>query len=255
MRKKIVAGNWKMNLSLHEADVLLSQILEMKEDYPGDVEVIVAPPAIYLSRFYKQLKASGGVALSAQNCAYEQEGAFTGEVSAEMYRSVGVDYVILGHSERRNLFFEDDAVLARKVSAALQYQLRPIFCVGEQLEDRQAERQNAVVKKQLENAIFQLEPQWFQKLVLAYEPVWAIGTGHTASPEQVQEMHHFIRQTISGHYGTEIGESIRILYGGSVKPDNAKSLFGQSDVDGGLIGGASLKAHSFSAIIKAAHPS
>lgn len=241
-----------MNKSLHEADILFSQILELREDYPEDVHVIVAPPAIYLSRYGKQLKGVDGIRLSAQNCAHKNEGAFTGEVSAEMLKSIRVKYAIIGHSERRHIFNESDELLASKVQSAVHYDLHPIFCVGEKLEDRNAGKHFEVVQRQLENGLFHLDKEAFAKVIVAYEPVWAIGTGETATPEQAEEMHAKIRQMIAETYDYNTAEETTILYGGSCNPDNAEVLFEQPNVDGGLIGGASLKATSFAAIIKAA---
>ena len=252
MRRKIVAGNWKMNKCLYEAESLFSQILEFKEDFPGGVNVIIAPPYLYLSKFSKAVKNVGGVDVSAQNCAYEQEGAYTGEVSPEMLKSVGVEYAIIGHSERRSLFCENDNTLAAKVKAALRYKVNPIFCVGEQLSQRESGSHFDTVSAQLEAGLASLSSEELAAVVVAYEPVWAIGTGKTASAEQAQEMHAHIRNWVADRFSAEAAEGLSILYGGSVKPDNASELFACPDVDGGLIGGASLKAGSFIEIVKAA---
>lgn len=241
-----------MNKSLHEAESLFSQILESQESFPTDVNVIVSPPSIYLSNFAKKARKAKQVSISSQNCAYEQSGAFTGEISSEMLRSIGVEYSIIGHSERRSLFGETDSVLARKVDAALQYNLLPIFCIGEQLAEREAGNHFTVAEKQLTEGVFHLSAEQFANVILAYEPVWAIGTGKTASAEQAQEMHAHIRKLVADKYGSDIANNTSILYGGSCKPDNAAELFAGADVDGGLIGGAALKANSFLEIIKAA---
>jgi triosephosphate isomerase len=252
MAQKIVAGNWKMNKSLHEAESLFSQILESQDLFPADVQVIVAPPAIYLCNFAKQARKAPQVSVSSQNCAYEQSGAFTGEISSEMLRSIGVQYSIIGHSERRSLFGESNGVLGKKVDAALEYSLLPIFCVGESLEEREGGNHFAVVEAQLESGVFHLAEDQFKKVILAYEPVWAIGTGKTASAGEAQEIHAHIRKLVAGKYGSEIAADTSILYGGSCNPDNAAELFAGADVDGGLIGGAALKVNSFVEIVKAA---
>ena len=247
MRKQIVAGNWKMNTNHPEALDLVTEILNESKNTPDQVALYVAPPFVHLSDAYKVLKDSR-VKLGAQNCSWEKSGAYTGEVSASMLKSVGCSFVILGHSERRKYFNEDGAVLTKKVGQALDNQLQPVFCCGEQLEDREAGKQQEVVEKQLEEVVFTLSKEQFQEIIIAYEPVWAIGTGRTASPEQAQEMHAFIRKLVANKYGDDIANGLSILYGGSCKPANAKELFAQEDVDGGLIGGASLKAEDFIAI-------
>lgn len=246
MRQKIVAGNWKMNTNLHEGLELASAVNEASKSKTSDALVIIAPPFIHLSEVSKVLS---GVKLSAQNCASEIKGAYTGEVSVEMIRSTGAEYVIIGHSERREYYKESNETLAKKVDLALEAGLIPIFCFGEVLAEREAETHFEVVKSQLTQGVFHLTPELFSRLVLAYEPVWAIGTGVTASPEQAQEMHAFIRDQINAKYGEEIADNTTILYGGSVKPDNASELFSNPDVDGGLIGGASLKADDFIKIV------
>ncbi len=250
MRKKIVAGNWKMNKTLPEAKKLIKELLD-KIHTENKVEVIIAPSFVNLPESVK-LTTDSELEVAAQNMHYEDSGAYTGEVSADMLQAIGVNKVILGHSERRAYFNETDDVLQKKAHKAYEKQMMNIFCVGEQLEDRQAGKQFEVVKNQLQNALFSLPLQAYKNIVIAYEPVWAIGTGETASPEQAQEMHQFIRKSLAKKYGRDLAENVRILYGGSVKPGNAKEIFSQPDVDGGLIGGASLDAGSFQAIIEAA---
>lgn len=235
-----------MNTNLHEGLELASAVNEASKSKTSDALVIIAPPFIHLSEVSKVLS---GVKLSAQNCASEIKGAYTGEVSVEMIRSTGAEYVIIGHSERREYYKESNETLAKKVDLALEAGLIPIFCFGEVLAEREAETHFEVVKSQLTQGVFHLTPELFSRLVLAYEPVWAIGTGVTASPEQAQEMHAFIRDQINAKYGEEIADNTTILYGGSVKPDNASELFSNPDVDGGLIGGASLKADDFIKIV------
>lgn len=247
MRKKIVAGNWKMNTTLDEGLQLAKEVNRMVENDQDDVIVIIAPPFIHLTGIKKILTT---VYLSSQNCASEKKGAFTGEISAEMIRSAGAEYVIIGHSERRTLFNEEDETLLKKVSLVLENDLIPIFCCGEQISEREAGNHFATVQKQLESTLFKLEKDDFGKVIIAYEPVWAIGTGLNATPEQAQEMHQFIRGLIEQNFGKTISEMTSILYGGSCKPSNAKELFDNPDVDGGLIGGASLNANDFFAIVK-----
>lgn len=245
-RQQIVAGNWKMNKDLEEGKVLAEAVAAQKPD--SDVVLILGTPFIHLSTVSEIIKDTDGLFLAAQNCHQEESGAYTGEISAHMLTSVGAQYVILGHSERREYFGEDEALLAKKVDIALSHGLIPIFCCGEKLDIREAGTHVALVKKQLEGSVFHLSAEDFSKIVIAYEPVWAIGTGRTASPEQAQEMHAAIREMISEQYGEAVADSTAILYGGSCKPGNAKEIFGQPDVDGGLIGGASLKAEDFIAI-------
>ncbi len=247
MRKQIVAGNWKMNTTLQEGIDLAKSVNEMNEQSGGRVGVIVAPPFIHLSEVSRCLT---GVGLSAQDCASEAQGAFTGEVSAAMVRSAGADYVIIGHSERRSIFGEDDAMLNKKVKMALENNLIPIFCCGEVLEERESGQLFEVVKTQIETALFDLDKGNFDKIIIAYEPVWAIGTGVVATPEQAQEMHAYIRQLVREKFGEMPAENLTILYGGSCKPSNARELFANPDVDGGLIGGASLNAEDFFAIVQ-----
>ena len=247
MRKKIVAGNWKMNKTLQEGISLAKSVNELNSSSGGEVGVIVAPPFIHLSEISRCLS---GVGLSAQDCASEASGAFTGEVSAEMVRSAGADYVIIGHSERRTIFGEDDATLGKKVKLALGSGLLPIFCCGEVLEERESGKLFEVVKTQIETALFDLNEADFAKIIIAYEPVWAIGTGVVATPGQAQEMHAYIRQLVRDRFGEQAAEDLTILYGGSCKPSNARELFANPDVDGGLIGGASLNAEDFIAIVQ-----
>ena len=249
-RKKIIAGNWKMNTDLQDGEVLINGIIE---NLPTglDCEVVLAPPFTHLHRF-KEIIHDDVILLAAQNCHFEKSGAFTGEVSADMLKSLGVEYVIVGHSERRHLFHETNEVIKLKVESILAAGLKPIFCCGESLDIRQTETQNIFVRLQLEESLFHLDDRSFSNVCIAYEPIWAIGTGVTASPEQAQEMHSYIRDLISIKYNKIVGGGTSILYGGSVKPDNAASLFAQEDVDGGLVGGSSLNAAGFVEIIKAA---
>ena len=241
MRQKIVAGNWKMNKNLVEAKALIKGIKKaVKNNLEEQIRVIIAPSYVNLNTAVKKTKKSA-VEVAAQNMHQSKNGAFTGEVSADMLTNIGVDLVILGHSERREYFGETDALLAEKVTTALENKLEVIFCFGEVLEDRKSENHFKIVENQLKNGLFHLKASDFSNVILAYEPVWAIGTGETASPEQAQEMHAFIRKTITEAYNSDISEAVSILYGGSVKPSNAKELFANPDVDGGLIGGASLK--------------
>lgn len=250
MRKKIVAANWKMNLTLVQGEQLINDILNAGLKLADDQVVVIAPPFPFLIRAKSLLKNYPGFYVAAQNCYSERCGAYTGEVSAEMLQSVGVEYVILGHSERREYFRETNDMLARKVNLALEFGLRPIFCCGEPLDVRQAAAQNNYVAGQLEESLFHLSTEQLRQVVIAYEPIWAIGTGLTASAQQAQEMHAFIRSQIAAKYGNDAALHQSILYGGSAKPDNAAALFACPDVDGGLIGGASLKANDFVAIVK-----
>lgn len=246
MRKNIVAGNWKMNNDLAESKTFVAEL--KKQEFPKGVTVIVAPSYTNLYYTHESLQ-NHGVLVASQNMHQNNSGAFTGEVSAKMLKSVGVDTVILGHSERRAIFQEDNALLAEKVKTAIANQMTVIFCVGEEFEDRKQGNHFDLVHSQLSEALFHLSADSWKDIVVAYEPVWAIGTGETASPEQAQEMHRFIREKIAEKYSDTLADSVSILYGGSVKPDNAKEIFGQEDVDGGLIGGASLEVASFMAII------
>ena len=248
MRSKIVAGNWKMNKDEQETISLVGEIVSGMPE--TSAEVMVAPTFVNLSAAVGALNSSD-VEVIAQNMHFAPSGAFTGEISAGMLQSIGINTVIIGHSERRAYFGETDDLLAKKVRAALENRLRVIFCFGEELDDRKAGQHFSVVESQLKNALFTLEAADWQNIVLAYEPVWAIGTGETASPEQAQEMHAFIRKTISEAYNTDVADEVTILYGGSVKPSNAQEIFSKPDVDGGLIGGASLNASDFLAIVGA----
>lgn len=250
MRKKIVAGNWKMNMDYSEGVSVFSEIVNMvRDEKKGDQIAVICAPYIHLNSL-AQL-SSGIVKMGAQNCHQNESGAFTGEISAKMIKSTGCEYVIVGHSERRQYFAETDALLAEKTAIALKNNLTPIFCIGETLDERNNGSYYQVLKSQLENGIFLLSAEDFGKVVLAYEPVWAIGTGLTASPEQAQDIHAFIRSEIEAKYGWAVADDTTILYGGSCNAKNAPELFAQHDIDGGLIGGASLKSRDFTDIIKA----
>lgn len=249
MRNKIVAGNWKMNKNSEETEDLLNELID-KLPTDTDVQVIVAPTFINLASAVDHLEFTN-IDVAAQNMHQNENGAYTGEISADMLKSIGVNTVILGHSERRAIFHETDAIIANKVTTALRHEMNVIFCFGEELKDRQDKQHFNIVENQLRDGLFHIENESWSKIVLAYEPVWAIGTGETASPDQAQEMHAFIRETVRHTFGSDIAENVSILYGGSVKPDNAKEIFGKPDVDGGLIGGAALKADDFVAIVNA----
>lgn len=248
MRRKIVAGNWKMNNDLSQTEALLNDLIAQVPN--TDASVMIAPTFVNLFQAFTVLKGHN-IEVIAQNMHQAEKGAYTGEVSAQMLKSVGVNTVILGHSERRAYFGEIDELLAAKVDTALANNMEIVFCFGEELEDRKTENHFAIVEAQLKNALFHLKQEDWKNIVLAYEPVWAIGTGETASPEQAQEMHAFIRKIVSDAFGKEVGDGVSILYGGSVKPANAAEIFSKEDVDGGLIGGAALKAEDFVAIINA----
>jgi triosephosphate isomerase len=251
MRKKIVAGNWKMNMNLTEGVTLAGSIDKYFKDNPSKkAEAVLCTPYIHLASLSELLKKSK-VSLGAQNCAAEASGAFTGEVSCEMIKSTGAQFVIIGHSERRTYYHENDMLLYKKTQLALKSGLTVIFCCGEVLKEREQNIYFRVVKTQLEVGLFNLSKEDFSKIVIAYEPVWAIGTGLNASPEQAQEIHSYIRNLISEKYGKEVADQTSILYGGSCKPSNAAELFAMPDVDGGLIGGASLKKEDFCAIVEA----
>ena len=249
MRKKIVAGNWKMHKNAEQTEDLLNELIA-KIPTDTDTNVIVAPTFVNLASAVDHLEFTN-IKVAAQNVHQAEGGAFTGEISADMLKSVGVDIVILGHSERRAIFHETDALIANKVNTALEHDMTVIFCFGEELKDRHSANHFNVVENQLKDGLFQIEAKDWEQVVLAYEPVWAIGTGETASPEQAQEMHEFIRETVRKTYGNEVADTVSILYGGSVKPENAKEIFSKPDVDGGLIGGAALKADDFVAIVTA----
>ena len=243
MRRNIVAGNWKMNLNHPDSTRLIDEI--NSSEIHSDTELIVAPPSIYLSSFNKK---QHHFSLSAQNIHFEENGAFTGEISAEMLSSLNINYAIVGHSERRSLFHETDEIIFKKVESLLKYKVTPIFCCGELKEEREEGRAFEVVSNQLNNLLSHLNEDQIKKVIIAYEPVWAIGTGLTASPEDAQKMHQHIRGSIADQFSIETAENISILYGGSCKPENAKDIFSQDDIDGGLIGGASLDCKSFLSI-------
>ena len=250
MRTKIVAGNWKMHKNAEETEDLLNELIDQ---IPGDtdVRVIVAPTFVNLASAADHLEFTP-IEVAAQNMHQAESGAYTGEISAGMLKSVGVNIVILGHSERRSYFHETDATIAFKTDAALQHDMEVIFCFGEELKDRQSGNHFNIVENQLRDGLFHLEAKDWEQIILAYEPVWAIGTGETATPDQAQEMHAFIRETVRQKFGSDVADNVRILYGGSVKPDNAREIFSKPDVDGGLIGGAALKATDFAAIVASA---
>lgn len=248
MRKHIVAGNWKMNNDLPQTQDLITSLKRQKQT--SNAEVMIAPTFTNLWHANESLRKTP-IEVVAQNMHFANNGAYTGEVSAAMLKSIGVSTVILGHSERRAYFNEDDKLLAQKVDAALANDMRVIFCFGEELADRKANNHENIVKQQISNALFHLQDSAYKHIVLAYEPVWAIGTGETATPEQAQSMHAYIRKTLAAKYGDTVANDVSILYGGSVKPNNAKEIFSKPDVDGGLIGGASLNAEDFFAIVNA----
>jgi triosephosphate isomerase len=248
MRKHIVAGNWKMNNDLPQTQALIDDL--KRQQIKSDAEVMIAPTFTNLWHAFDQLNKTK-IEVIAQNMHYAEQGAFTGEISAAMLKSVGVNTVILGHSERRAYFNETDELLAKKVDSALSHNMKVIFCFGEELKDRKSGHQEQVVNSQIQNALFHLDASAFKNIVLAYEPVWAIGTGETASPEQAQDMHKFIRMTLANKYDETTANQVSILYGGSVKPSNAKEIFSKPDVDGGLIGGAALNVEDFFAIVNA----
>lgn len=250
MRKKIVAGNWKMNLNLQEGVALAKELNESLKVSRPNCDVIICTPFIHLATVAEKIDQDV-LALGAENCADKEKGAYTGEVSAEMVRSTGAQYVIIGHSERRGYYGETPEILKEKVLLALKNGLKVIFCIGESLGEREAGRQNEVVKAELEGSVFNLPEEDFRKLIIAYEPIWAIGTGKTATAEQAEEIHAYVRSIIEEKYGKAVAEDTSILYGGSCKASNAPELFAKPDIDGGLIGGASLKAADFRGIIDA----
>lgn len=251
MRKKIVAGNWKMNKTLDEGLKLTSEIVNMVPDeVNNDALVIIAPPFVHLTAVRNLLKDQDRVHLAAQNCHSEESGAYTGEISASMLASAGAGYVIIGHSERREYFHETNEELAKKVNIALTNKLTPVFCCGESLEIREEGNYVEYVSNQLKESLFHLPDEDLSRVIIAYEPIWAIGTGKTASSEQAQEMHAALRKYISSAYSDELADNLSVLYGGSCKPSNARELFACPDVDGGLIGGASLSSRDFVDIIK-----
>lgn len=250
MRQKIVAGNWKMNKTLQDGVALAKEINEtLKADKPR-CGVVICTPFIHLASVAQVIDPEI-VGLGAENCADKEKGAYTGEVSAEMVKSTGAQYVILGHSERRQYYHETPEILREKVKLALANGLKVIFCIGETLEEREANKQNEVVKAELDGSVYNLKADEWKSIILAYEPIWAIGTGKTATADQAEEMLAFIRSTVAEKYGAQVADDTTILYGGSCKPSNAKELFSKPDIDGGLIGGASLKAADFKGIIDA----
>ncbi len=250
MRQKIVAGNWKMNKTINEAVELAMDLHNYSPDFPKEVKVIVAPPSLYLANI--QLLEHPTYVLAAQNCSHHDYGAFTGEISPAMLHEMNVDYCLVGHSERRQYFHETPEMIGKKVDACLRNNVHPIFCCGEVLDDRNAHKHFVTVLHQLEHSLFHLDTDAMKKVIVAYEPVWAIGTGVTASNEQAEEMHAFIREQLAEHFGANASEEISILYGGSVSASNSAELFACPNVDGGLVGGASLKAKDFTTIIKSA---
>ena len=249
MRKKIVAGNWKMNKNAEQTEDLLNELIAQTPT-ETNAHVIVAPTFVNLASTVDHLEYTS-ISVAAQNMHQAESGAYTGEISADMLKSIGVNTVILGHSERRAIFHETDALIANKVDTALKHDMTVIFCFGEELKDRQSANHFNIVENQLRDGLFQIKAKDWENIILAYEPVWAIGTGETASPEQAQEMHEFIRETVRKTFGSDVAEDVSILYGGSVKPDNAQEIFSKPDVDGGLIGGAALNAKDFVSIVNA----
>ena len=249
MRKQIAAANWKMNLTLQQAEKLMDELIAIPHSLNANQEAVFGVPFPYLISVKNKLAGKKNAFVAAQNCYDKKSGAYTGETSAEMLKSIAVDYVILGHSERREYFNESHAMLAAKVNICLENGLKPIFCCGEPLAVREAGNENTFVETQLKESLFHLTAEQLTGFVIAYEPIWAIGTGKTASNEQAQQMHAYIRSVMAKQYGQAVADSISILYGGSVKANNAKEIFAQPDVDGGLVGGASLVAADFAAII------
>ena len=254
MRKQIAAANWKMNLTISEAEALLDSIINATEDISDNQKVVFAVPAPYLTLAEEKTAKQSKMFIAAQNVYSKKSGAFTGEISTGMLASIGVDHVVIGHSERREYFNESNEFIAEKVKACLEENIVPIFCCGEALPVREIDQQNRFVQKQLEESLFDLSADEIEKVVIAYEPIWAIGTGKTATSDQAQEMHAHIRSQLAGKYGEAVANNVSILYGGSVKAANAKEIFGKPDVDGGLVGGASLITDEFVAIIKALKP-
>ncbi len=251
MRRRLILGNWKMHKTVSEAEATVQDLLDRMKDYRGPYEWGIAPPFTAISAL-RTLREGTSMLLGAQNCHPEPQGAFTGEISVTMLQDLGVDFVIVGHSERRHIFGEDDAFIARKVRAVLDHGMTPVLCIGERLEEREQGHTEAVVKHQLLGSLAHVSPEEIPRVVLAYEPVWAIGTGKTATPETAQEVHAFIR-TVLRDLGAD-AEEVTILYGGSVKPENVTNLTRMPDIDGALVGGASLQSQSFAHIINAAFP-
>jgi triosephosphate isomerase len=245
MRKKIVAGNWKMNLDYGEAKSLLQQLIKSKDDFNPDAEVVICPSAPYLAVFAELTKDHEWLKLGAQNCYFVDSGAFTGEISPTQLKSLEINYCLVGHSERRDNFNEDYDLLSKKVKALINHEITPVFCCGEQLQVRDSNVYREFVMKQIEDSLFSLSAAQIAQCVIAYEPIWAIGTGKTASAEEAQEIHGLIRARIASTFGEKSANQVSILYGGSVNGDNATDLFAQKDIDGGLIGGASLDAEEF----------
>ncbi len=250
MRKQIAAANWKMNLTFQQGEKLLDDILIANIQLSNDCQVIFAVPFPYLIMAKSEIEEEKNYAVAAQNCSDQKPGAYTGEVSVEMLHSIGISHCIIGHSERREYYHETNSILAAKVDRCLEMNITPIFCCGESLNIRESGGQDDFVRLQLEESLFHLSPDSMKKIVIAYEPIWAIGTGKTATTAQAQEMHAFIRSVLSNKYGSDVAGSVSILYGGSVKANNAKELFSCPDVDGGLVGGASLIAADFIQIIR-----
>lgn len=251
MRIKVIAGNWKMNNDLNESKDLISKLLAGLKNSNANCEVVICPPFTSLSEASAMIKGST-IKLGAQNLHQEENGAFTGEVSAKMLLNTGCEFVIIGHSERRTIFTESDELINKKIIRALKNNLKPIFCVGELLEEREKNITEQVIKSQVLKGLENFSVGGLKNLIIAYEPVWAIGTGKTATPQQAEEVHHFIRKLIENHFSEEFAENLRILYGGSVKPDNSNNLLSQKNIDGALVGGACLNADSFLNIIKSA---
>ncbi len=252
MRKKIIAGNWKMNKTFEEGLALVTEIIGMtKDEYSGSAKVVLIPPFIHVNAVSKMVAGNANIQAGAQNCSNYDSGAYTGEVSAGMIKSCGASYVIIGHSERRQYFNETNSLLASKTDAVLKNGLTCIYCCGETLEEREANHHFDVLKKQVSEGLFHLTAEQFENVVIAYEPVWAIGTGKTASTAQAQEVHAFIRNLVREKYNNTVADNLTIQYGGSVKPDNAAELFSAPDIDGALVGGAALQSRSFVDIVKA----
>jgi len=249
MRKQIAAANWKMNLTINKAEALLDEIITAQINLEENRIAVFAVPFPYLQIAQQKIENAANFFIAAQNCYSKKSGAYTGEVSVEMLQSLNIKYVVLGHSERREYFQESNQFLAEKLNIALEYNITPIFCCGEPLSIRDAQTQNQFVAKQLEESLFHFSKDEMQKIVIAYEPIWAIGTGKTATSEQAQEMHAYLRKVLADKFGKDVADNISILYGGSVKANNAKEIFSQPDVDGGLVGGASLIAAEFITII------
>ena len=250
MRKQIAAANWKMNLNAKSAEELVDSLIKNSPEVKDNHLVILGVPSIFIEDVKRKVEGYDKYFVAAQDCSANKNGAYTGEISAEMLAGSGIKYVIIGHSERRQYHAESNSLLAEKVNRAIEEGIIPIFCCGESLDIREANKQNVYVEEQLKESLFHLSEEDFKNIIIAYEPIWAIGTGKTATEEQAQEIHHHIRNVISEKYGKVISGNTSILYGGSVKGNNASSIFGQADVDGGLVGGASLKADEFKQIIE-----